>query len=104
MRLRGVRLIVYLDNILILDQEEASLRTLATVAETLSSLGFVINIKKSIFEPAETLDYGCAWKKWSSWCSERQISVFPNSITPIIEFIMQQFREGKQYSTLNLYR
>lgn len=58
MRLRGIRLIVYLDNILILDQEEASLRlTLATVAETLSSLEFVINnIKKSIFEPAQTLD------------------------------------------------
>lgn len=48
---------MYLDDILVLDQEEASLRrTQATVAKTPPSLGVVINIK-TIFEPAQTLDF-----------------------------------------------
>ena len=32
------------------------------------------------------------------------MGIFPSSVTPIIEFIVTKYHEGKQYSTLNGYR
>jgi len=48
--------------------------------------------------------YSSAWSKWIRWCSERGSDPFPRSVTPVIEFLTAQFKEGKQYSTLNSYR
>ena len=58
MRLRGIRLIVYLDDILILAQTESQLRKqVAEVAETLYNLGFVINAKKSVLDPNQSMEF-----------------------------------------------
>lgn len=58
MRRRGVRMIIYLDDILILSQKETSLRKdVGLVAQTLTQLGFTINTKKSVFEPSQVLDF-----------------------------------------------
>ena len=58
MRRREIRMIIYLDDILVLSQEATSLRRdLGTVAQTLTQLGFTINSKKSIFEPSQVLDF-----------------------------------------------
>ena len=58
----------------------------------------------SSWRPGTEKSYTCALRQWCSWCDQRKISVFPNTVTPIIEFITQKFQEGKQYSTLNLIR
>ena len=58
MRRRGIRMIIYLNDILVLSQEDTSLRRdLGVVAQTLTQLGFTINSKKSIFEPSQILDF-----------------------------------------------
>jgi len=38
--------------------------------------------------------YSSAWSKWIRWCSERGSDPFPSSVTPIIEFLAAQFKEG----------
>ncbi len=57
-RSRGVRLIIYLDDILILNQDRNNiLSDLRLVIETLQSLGFLISWKKSVTDPSQCLDY-----------------------------------------------
>ena len=50
--------IIYLDDILVLSHKERTLRKdLAEVTQTLSQLGFVINVKKLVFDPSPVLDF-----------------------------------------------
>lgn len=39
--------------------------------------------------------YNSAWKLWSSWCDQRDISPFPTTITLIVEFITHHFQTRK---------
>ena len=58
MRRKGIRLLIYLDDILVMARGEVTLRRhLAEVVETLSGLGFVINLKKSLFNPTQDIDF-----------------------------------------------
>ena len=57
-RRRGVRLIIYLDDILIMHQNRENLLTLAQEAiELFSGLGFLINWEKSHLSPSQVLEY-----------------------------------------------
>ena len=56
------------------------------------------------WRPGTEKSYSSAWKKWSCWCSQRGIDPFPDSVTPVVEFLTSQFQEGKQYLTMNSYR
>ena len=54
----AVRLILYLDDMLIAARTTEEVRRhLATALELLVALGFIINIKKSIFEPTQNLEF-----------------------------------------------
>ena len=58
MRNRGVRLIVYLDDILILAQSTQLLRAhMKMVAQMLESLGFKLNLKKCEWEPSQCIEF-----------------------------------------------
>ena len=48
--------------------------------------------------------YSSAWNKWSSWCEERNTDPFSATVAEIANFLTHQFRDGKQYSTINSYR
>ena len=48
--------------------------------------------------------YSSAWNKWSGWCEERTTDPFSATIAEIADFLTHQFRDGKQYSTINSYR
>ena len=48
--------------------------------------------------------YSSAWNKWSGWCEERNTDPFSATIAEIADFLTHQFRDGKQYSTINSYR
>jgi len=52
LRRLGIRLIIYLDDILMSQSRQDILSDLSTVLSTLEGLGFLINRKKSIMEPS----------------------------------------------------
>lgn len=58
LRERGIRLIVYLDDILILNQSRSGiLKDLETVVNLLQFFGFIINHAKSVTSPQQFLEY-----------------------------------------------
>lgn len=58
LRKQGLRLVVYLDDILIIGHSEESTReAVKLVVNFFESLGFVIQGEKSILEPSQVLEY-----------------------------------------------
>ena len=58
LRQQGIRLIVYLDDFLFLNQSSKNLVEEMSIAKSLlESLGFTINQKKSIFAPSKTVEF-----------------------------------------------
>jgi len=54
----GIRLIIYLDDLLILaDSEQTASLHLATAMNLLESLGFIINLKKSVLAPVQRIEF-----------------------------------------------
>ena len=54
----GIRSILYLDDMLIMDQDKNRVeRQLATAAELLISLGFIINLKKSVMVLTQEIQF-----------------------------------------------
>jgi len=54
----GIRLIIYLDDLLILaDSEQTARLHLATAMNLLESLGFIINLKKSVLAPVHKIEF-----------------------------------------------
>lgn len=57
-RKQGVRLVIYLDDILIINESrEGALADLELAVELLRDLGFILNVEKSIFEPAQSIEF-----------------------------------------------
>lgn len=50
------------------------------------------------------IPHASAWRKWASWCSEREINPVQADISAILEFLAFEFQSGKAYRTLNVYR
>ena len=48
--------------------------------------------------------YQSAWRRWDSWCSERQIDPISCAVQPFLEFLTSLFQEGLQYRTINTIR
>jgi hypothetical protein len=58
LRRRGIRIVVYLDDFLIMnDSEEGARADLETVLRLLQSLGFLINWEKSVTTPSRVMEY-----------------------------------------------
>ena len=58
LRRLGIRAILYLDDLLIMAQSrEEAKRHLATALELITALGFIINTKKSITDPAQEIEF-----------------------------------------------
>ena len=54
----GIRLIIYLDDLLILaDSEQTARLHLATAQNLLENLGFIINLKKSVLSPVQKIEF-----------------------------------------------
>ena len=63
----GIRLIVYIDDMLIMAESEALLRDhVAGTVYLLENLGFVIHFPKSILEPRRTIEFLGFRLPWSS--------------------------------------
>ena len=48
--------------------------------------------------------YSSAWSKWVSWCTERETNPLSASIETVLEFLTEQFNNGKAYRSINVYR
>ena len=58
LRRSGIRLIIYLDDILFMNQTPTGLqRDMSTAIHLLENLGFVINLTKSQLKPTQTLEF-----------------------------------------------
>ena len=58
LRSKGIRLVIYLNDILIMTpSEEVAIEAVSTVRSLLESLGFVINEQKSIFTTNQLMDF-----------------------------------------------
>ena len=58
LRRTGIRLIIYLDDILLMNASETGLRQdIHTAQYLLENLGFVINLEKSCFQPTQQLEF-----------------------------------------------
>ena len=63
------------------------------------------NILFAAWRKNTTSAYSSEWAKWSSWCSQR-VNVIPlisPSLTNVLNFLALQFRDGKEYRTVNAY-
>ena len=49
-------------------------------------------------------NYDSAWKKWQTWCSSSESNPFAAGLPKVLGFLAEQFREGKQYRSLNCFR
>ena len=57
LRRLGIRMILYLDDMLIMAQSRHEIRShLASAIKLLCALGFIINMKKSVFNPAQVME------------------------------------------------
>ena len=48
--------------------------------------------------------YATAWGKWCGWCDRRETDPVSAPMKYLLDFITEEFKNGKQYSTLNTYR
>ena len=49
-------------------------------------------------------NYNSAWRKWQTWCVNRDVNPFDADLRHIVGFLADEFKEGKQYRSLNCYR
>jgi site-specific recombinase XerD len=54
--------------------------------------------------PGTRLAYQAPWRKWVSWCGEREIDPTTAPVEAIANFLGEMHQSGLQYSTLNVYR
>ena len=49
-------------------------------------------------------NYDSAWKNWQAWCSARSTNPFSADLSTVLGFLANQFQEGRQYRSMNIYR
>ena len=54
--------------------------------------------------PGSILNYDSSWRKWTSWCSEKQIDPVHCPISFILDFLAELFESNYEYRTINSYR
>jgi hypothetical protein len=46
--------------------------------------------------------YASAWNKWVGCCGEQEINPISVSLNTVLEFLKDQFKDGKAYRTINI--
>ena len=49
-------------------------------------------------------NYQSAWRKWASWCCEREVNPFASNIIEILNFLAFLYEKGYEYSSINSHR
>ena len=77
------------------------------VARTLSEKGIsdeATQLIQASWRSATQKSYASAWNAWCSWCNRRETDPISAPVKYILDFITDEFKKGKQHSTLNSYR
>ena len=45
-----------------------------------------------------------AWRKWASWCCERDVNPFTSNLIEILNFLVFLYEKGYEYSSINSHR
>ena len=80
---------------------------LAYLGQSLRNRGVSAEAEELIFSAwrgSTNKNYDSAWKKWESWCSDRNVNPISASIESVLSFLASQFHKGHQYRSLNIYR
>lgn len=51
--------------------------------------------------PRGESSYSSAWRIWEKWCQSKGVNSLCATIENVLEFLTDQFHQGKKYSTLN---
>ena len=54
--------------------------------------------------PGTSFNYESVWRKWVSWCDEREINLHSCHLNFVLDFLAQLFEKKFEYSTINTYR
>ena len=87
--------------------EPAPTSRLACVGRSYRSVGLsegVISVLRRSWRESTESAYSSAWRKWVSWCLARATDPLSAPLNSILEFLYEQFQEGKQYRTVNSFR
>ena len=49
-------------------------------------------------------NYHSAWRKWVSWCCEREVNPFTSNIIEYLNFLAFLYEKAYEYSSINFYR
>ena len=49
-------------------------------------------------------NYQSDWRKWASWCCEREVNPFTSNIIEILNFLAFLYEKGYEYSSINSHR
>ena len=60
---------------------------------------FITNSRRS----GSMSNYKSAWRKWASWCCERQVNPFTNNIIEILNFLAFLYKKGNEYSSIHFH-
>lgn len=74
---------------------------------SLSAAGVSEDISKLIlasWRKSKEDAYSSCWRRWEQWCSECGLEAIQSPLSSILEFLTQEFQQGKQYRTINCYR
>ena len=49
-------------------------------------------------------NYLSVWRKWASWCYEREVNAFISNVIDILNFLAFLYEKGYEYSSINSHR
>ena len=54
--------------------------------------------------PNSNANFGSSWRNWASWCSRRETDSFSSNINKILDYLIDLYKQGLQYTTINNHR
>ena len=86
---------------------QASTSHMASIRNSLQVQGVseqAIKIISASWRRGTEKSYSSAWRKWSSWCHERNCDPLSAPLNQVLDFLPAEFKNGKEYSTLISYQ
>ena len=89
------------------EPRSVSVNCMATIEQQLKTKGFSENARKLLsasWRAGTQKDYKAKFRKYNSWCSERDIDPYTASLENCANFLTHLFDKGLQYRTIAGYR
>ena len=87
--------------------EKTAFNRLVDLRNNLKAKGFSddsVNIINASWRETTSKQYQYAWFLWSKWCSVANKDPMNSSVQDLLNFLSLQYKSGKSYSILNIYR